>query len=91
MFRGYHSLHLGSPPLSEAQPLPSWSALRTYSRQIKGDLAKEIWPILKDCGVGGVTAAMNATGVTVFVPLQIADSDWDLILDSLATRAPQSN
>ena len=50
--------------------------LGDLSRQIKGDLAKELWPILKDCGVGGVTAAMNATGVTVFVPIQIADSDW---------------
>jgi hypothetical protein len=65
--------------------------LGDLSRQIKGDLAKELWPILKDCGVGGVTAAMNVTGVTVFVPLQIADSDWGLILDSLATRPPQSN
>ena len=58
--------------------------LGDLSRQLSGDLAKELWPILKNCGVGGVTAAMNAAGVTVFVPLPISDSDWALILDSLA-------
>jgi hypothetical protein len=65
--------------------------LGDLSKQIPGDLAKELWPILRGCGAGGVTAAMNATGVTVFVPREITEADWTLILDSLATGLPQSN
>jgi hypothetical protein len=36
-------------------------------------------------GYASVSAAMNFTGTTVFVPLQIADEDWELILSDLAT------
>jgi len=34
---------------------------------------------------GGVTAALNITGVTVFSPVSITEEDWRLILADLAT------
>jgi hypothetical protein len=67
----------------------SINPLGDLSKQIPGELAKELWPILRGCGAGGVTAAMNATGVTVFVPLQVTDTDWELILEGLAITPPQ--
>jgi hypothetical protein len=60
------------------------------SRQMKADLAKVLWPILKDCGPGGVTAAMNATGATVFSPLEVTEGDWELIMNGLSTRSLQN-
>jgi hypothetical protein len=62
----------------------SMRPLGDLTRQVPGELAKVLWPVLKDCGVGGVTAAMNATGVTVFSPKEISDEDWRQILDGLA-------
>jgi hypothetical protein len=69
----------------------SMKPLGNLQKQVHMDLAKVLWPILKNCGLGGVTAAMNATGATVFSPLQITEDDWEAILDSLATEPPQSN
>lgn len=31
---------------------------------------------------------MNITGTTVFVPVDITQEDWDIILDDLATTRP---
>jgi len=59
--------------------------LGDLQKQLHMDLAKVLWPVLKNCGVGGVTAAMNITGATVFSPVQIAEEDWRLILEHLAT------
>lgn len=57
--------------------------LGDLSKQMPADRAKLVWPFLAECGSGGVTAAMNATGVTVFVPKEISDEDWSTILSDL--------
>jgi hypothetical protein len=56
-------------------------------KQLHADIAKLTWPVLqRRChGAGGVTAAMNITGVTVFVPVDITDEDWEIILRDLST------
>jgi len=56
------------------------------SRQVHMDDAWERWPVLRDRerSSGGVSAAMNITGVTVFVPVMVTDEDWALILRDLA-------
>jgi len=50
-------------------------------------LAKEQWPIPeKRIGPkGGVSAAMNIPGTTVFVPVPITQDDWEMICEDLAT------
>jgi hypothetical protein len=57
--------------------------------RINKDQAFQRWPFLAKRmtfeGYASVSAAMNFTGTTVFVPLQIADEDWELILSDLAT------
>jgi len=55
-------------------------------RQIPAERAWERWPILKKRKnrAGGVSAAMNITGTTVFVPVDITREDWEIILDDLA-------
>lgn len=55
-------------------------------RQLHHDEAKKRWPFLqRRLGpTGGVSAAMNITGTTVFVPVEITSADWQLILDDLA-------
>jgi len=60
--------------------------LGTLSRQMPADEAKRRWPFLqKRLGPsGGVSAAMNLTGTTVFVPVEITPDDWALICDDLA-------
>lgn len=59
------------------------------SRMVLAKEAKERWPIVKDrLGPrGGVTAAMNITGTTVFVPVTITPEDWAIICDDLATKS----
>ena len=49
--------------------------------KIHAESAKLRWPYLqnKPHMHGGVTAAMNATGVTAFVPIEIGDDDWRII------------
>jgi|GEM_PF-917504 len=64
--------------------------LGDLSRQLPADLARERWPVVatrwaRNKGRGGISAAMNITGTTVFVPVQITPSDWDQILEDLAT------
>jgi hypothetical protein len=53
-------------------------------KQVHKDLAEVSWSVLNHCGSGGVTAAMNATGVTVFTPVEIPEQDWQTIRDQLA-------
>jgi hypothetical protein len=65
--------------------------LGNLSRQISGDLAGKHWPVLKrrldaNHGRGGVSAALNITGTTVFVPVEITREDWEAILEDLATE-----
>jgi hypothetical protein len=65
--------------------------LGNLSRQITGDLAAKHWPVLKqrleaNHGRGGVSAAFNITGTTVFVPVEISGEDWEAILEDLATK-----
>lgn len=59
--------------------------LGSPSRQLSAEAAKAQWPVLKGVGQGGVSAAMNITGATVFVPTEISTDDWALILSALAS------
>lgn len=54
------------------------------SRQVHMDDAKKRWPVLVNSSVGSVTAAMNITGTTVFVPVEITADDWAMVLNDLA-------
>lgn len=58
------------------------------SRMVPADEAKKRWPIVRDRlgRSGGVSAAMNITGTTVFVPVVITPEDWAIICHDLATR-----
>jgi hypothetical protein len=58
--------------------------LGDLSKWMKADLAKVAWPMLKNVGAGGVTAALNITGVTVFVPNEVSEQDWQLVLEHLS-------
>jgi hypothetical protein len=65
--------------------------LGDLSRQLSADEAKNKWPVLKkrleaNYGRGGVSAAMNITGTTVFVPVPITGEDWAIICHDLATK-----
>ena len=61
--------------------------LGDLSRQIRGSVAAQRWPILKNrTHYANYTAAMNLTGTTVFVPVHIGDEDWRMILADLAAR-----
>lgn len=65
--------------------------LGDLSRQLPADEAKKRWPVLKkrleaNYGRGGVSAAMNITGTTVFVPVSITGEDWAIICHDLATK-----
>ena len=67
-----------------------------FSIQTPGDLSKRIhkdeaakrWPTLKarlaERRAGGVSAAFNITGTTVFVPVSITAEDWAIICNDLA-------
>jgi len=76
-----------TPFLVYSQPDPErvvtdvWAAPH---RQISSESAKANWPLLKGVGAGGVSAALNITGTTVFVPKEVTANDWTLILESLA-------
>jgi hypothetical protein len=54
-------------------------------RQLYMEKAKLRWPILhRKAHIPSVTAALNLTGATVFVPNDISDEDWRLIIEDLA-------
>ena len=54
-------------------------------KQMHMNKARSRWPVLLErCGgPGGVSAAMNITGTTVFSPVPITDEDWAMILFDL--------
>ncbi len=65
--------------------------LADLSRQLPAEEARDRWPFLRrrlaaNQGGGGVSAAMNITGTTVFVPVPIAEEDWGIICRDLATQ-----
>lgn len=55
------------------------------SRKVPAGSAKLLWPYLqaRPDMHGGVTAAMNATGTTAFVPIHASEEDWTIILRDL--------
>jgi hypothetical protein len=56
--------------------------------------AEKRWPILQKKRkepYHGVSAAMNITGTTVFVPVDITDDDWHVILADLAISCYQAS
>jgi len=57
--------------------------LGTPRRQIHKDEAKKSWRVLIE-SQNNVSATMNLTGTTVFVPKEISADDWSLILSALA-------
>lgn len=59
--------------------------LGSPDKMISGKSAMLLWPYLQGRSHlhGGVTAAMNITGVTVFVPIEITEDDWSLIIRDL--------
>jgi hypothetical protein len=60
--------------------------LGSLSLRLGHEQAKTRWPFLRGRlkPTGGVSAAMNITGATVFVPIEITAADWQIILDDLA-------
>jgi hypothetical protein len=70
----------------EAWVLPfSIDPLGPPDKQIRAEIARALWPFLerRPWGPGGVTAAMNITGATVFSPVSIDSDDWALIVRAL--------
>lgn len=63
--------------------------LGDLSKRVHKDKAAMTWPFLHrrmfEGNYSSVSAAMNITGTTVFVPIEISEADWDIILDDLAT------
>ena len=59
--------------------------LGSPKKMLHADSATLLWPYLQSRSHlrGGVTAAMNITGVTVFVPIEITEEDWSLIIRDL--------
>lgn len=55
-------------------------------RQLHKDEAAKRWPILfhRMAHMASVSAALNITGTTVFVPTEITEEDWGAILRDLA-------
>jgi hypothetical protein len=54
------------------------------SRQVHMDSAMLSWPVLKKSTSRSVSAAMNITGTTVFIPKEISPDDWAIIVTSLS-------
>lgn len=54
------------------------------SQQVHMNDAKKSWPVLKASSAASVSAAMNITGTTVFVPAEISADDWAAIINALA-------
>ena len=59
--------------------------LGTPHRLLHMDKAKEILPILKSSNVSSVSAALNITGTTVFVPKDLTTKDWEIFIKYLAS------
>jgi hypothetical protein len=58
--------------------------LGSPERQVHMDEAKQRWPVLKNSSAASVTAAMNITGTTVFVSIEVSADDWAAIISDLA-------
>ena len=58
--------------------------LGTPLRQVHKDDAMKRWPVLLRSSSSSVSAALNITGTTVFVPVDISADDWAMILQDLA-------
>ena len=59
--------------------------LGDLSKRVSKESAQLRWPVLqRRAHYPNVTAAMNLTGTTVFVPIDITDEDWKMILSDLA-------
>lgn len=54
------------------------------TRQVNQDIAMSEWPVLKKTLIPSISAAMNITGTTVFVPKEISSDDWEIIVKSLS-------
>lgn len=55
------------------------------SRQLSMASAKTLLPVLhRKAHIKSISAALNITGTTVFVPNDISDEDWKIVLDCLA-------
>jgi hypothetical protein len=54
------------------------------TRVVHKDRAKVDWPILKNAANKNLTAVLNITGTTVFIPTVIGTDDWGIILQQLA-------
>ena len=59
--------------------------LGTPERQMHKDIASQKLQVLSNMGQGGVSAAMNITGTTVFVPKEVPHEDWATLLSNLAS------
>lgn len=59
--------------------------LGSPAKQLHHEQAKARWPLLKKVGAGGVSAAMNITGTTVFVPNEVSADDWASVLSDLSS------
>jgi hypothetical protein len=72
----------------EAWVLPfSIKPLGGPQKQLHMDEARSRWPVLQRRmpPYTSVSAAMNFTGSTVFVPVEITEEDWRIILADLST------
>jgi hypothetical protein len=68
--------------------LPFWiRPLGEPDKQLHMDEARARWPLLQRRmpPYTSVSAALNFTGSTVFVPVEITKEDWQIILSDLAT------
>jgi hypothetical protein len=59
--------------------------LGSPARQLHMDKAMTTWPVLEKSKARSITAALNLTGTTVFVPTEISIEDWSAILRDLAS------
>jgi hypothetical protein len=63
------------------------------SHMVSAEHARKRWPVVKKRWGprGGVSAAMNITGTTVFVPVTITVEDWEIICGDLASGKQASS
>lgn len=54
--------------------------LGTPAKRLSQEDAKRLLPILAKPSVASVTAALNITGTTVFVPREVSAEDWEVFV-----------
>jgi hypothetical protein len=57
--------------------------LGTPDKRLSQEAAKSLIPILKQSSTSSVTAALNITGTTVFVPKVVTAEDWEVFVRHL--------